>query len=116
MNLIWATRGRTWGFRFLWDGGFQDPLLEYEEAFRGREGSAEVWQRIDDAVAVRFQDPLGRKDAAGRVVPHDFVVFSPLAERITSVDDGLGILWPLVADEYAGVWDLPTPPPDRGVG
>ena len=27
MSLIWATRGRTWGFRFLLNGGFADPLL-----------------------------------------------------------------------------------------
>lgn len=109
MKLIWATRGRTWGFRFLSDGGFQDPLPEYEKAFRGIEGNPEACLRNEGAVAVRLQDPLARKDAAGRVIPHDFVVFAPQAELITSVDDGLRILWPLVADEYARVWDLPTP-------
>ena len=33
MSLIWATRGRTWGFRFLRDGGFPDPLPVYDLAF-----------------------------------------------------------------------------------
>ena len=37
MTLIWATRGRTWGFRFLRDGGLEDPLDTYEEAFAGIE-------------------------------------------------------------------------------
>ena len=32
-GLIWATRGRTWGFRFLLDGGQADPLTTYERAF-----------------------------------------------------------------------------------
>ena len=27
MTLIWATRGRTWGFRFLRDGGFEEPRV-----------------------------------------------------------------------------------------
>ena len=110
MKLISATRGRTWGFRFLSNGGIDDPLLAYEDAFADRQTESTVCRRVGDKVALRFRDPDGRKDAAGRVIPHDFVVFAPLADAIDSVEDGLRVVWPLVADEFDRVWDLPNPP------
>jgi hypothetical protein len=114
MSLIWATRGRTWGFKFLRDGGFPDPLPEYDKAFSGVEDEPEAWRRVAEAVALRFPDPLGRQDVAGRVIPHEFVVFGPLADGIDSVEDGLRLVWPLVADAFARVWDLPKPPSTNG--
>lgn len=116
MSLIWATRGRTWGFRFLRSGGRADPLLAYEAAFSEVPDDSEGWSRVDataesDAmVALRFPDPLGRRDQAGRVIPHDFVVLQPLAEEVGSVADGLRLVWPLVAEEFERVWELPQPP------
>lgn len=104
MSLIWATRGRSWGFRFLRFGGYLDPLSAYERAFEGAEDDVEVYQRADERVALRFPDPLDRKDAAGRVIPHDFVVWGPLAANIHSVEDGIQRVWPLVADVYDRVW------------
>jgi hypothetical protein len=53
---------------------------------------------------------LERKDAAGRVIPHEFVVSGDLADEIESVEDGLQQLWPLVAGAYARVWDAEGPP------
>src|SRR3954468_14311180 len=100
MSLIWATRGRTWGFRFLSVGGFLDPLPEYDKAFSGVGDEPEVCRRVGEKVALRFPDPLGRKDAAGRVIPHEFVAFRPLADGIDSVEDGLREIWPRVADEF----------------
>lgn len=108
-NLVWATRGRRWGFRFLLDGGAQDPLLDYERVFVGLEDE-EVCRPGADHVALRFLDPLGRKDSAGRVIPHDFVVRGDLAEGLHTVDDGLARVWSLVAPRYAAIWDSPTPP------
>lgn len=114
MRLIWATRGRTWGFRFLHDGGFPDPLLVYDAVFSGVEDEPEAWRRVAEKVALRFPDPQGRQDVAGRVIPHEFVVFAPLADGIDSVEDGLRLVWPLVADEFAQVWELPKPPSSNG--
>jgi hypothetical protein len=114
MSLIWATRGRTWGFRFLLDGGFEDPLLVYDAVFSGLEDEPRVWRRVTETVALRFPDPLGRQDVAGRVIPHEFVVFRPLADQIDSVDDGLRLVWPLVAEEFARVWDQSKPPLANG--
>lgn len=114
MSFIWATRGRTWGFRFLRNGGFPDPLPEYDKVFSGVADEPEAWNRVGDRVALRFPDPLGRKDAAGRVIPHEFAAFGPLAGQIDSVEDGLRLIWPLVAEEFARVWERPTPPSAGG--
>jgi hypothetical protein len=105
VRLIWATRGRSWGFRFLRDGGFRDPLPVYDAAFSGVEGQAEVCRRVGGRVALRFADPAGRRDLAGRVIPHEFVVFPPEAERIASLEEGVRLVWGEVADEYARTWD-----------
>ncbi|MFQ6155634.1 hypothetical protein ACLMMA_04020 [Micrococcus luteus] len=122
MSFIWATRGRTWGFRFLRDGGFKDPLPVYDDAFSGVEDEPEVCRRVDKKVALRFPDPEGRKDVAGRLIPHEFVVLGHLADgiedgidtgEIKSVDDGLRLVWPLVENEFAGIWDIPKPPQEE---
>lgn len=110
MNLLWATRGRSWGFRFLLDGGFDDPLSTYERAFAGFESQPTVCRRVGSHVALRFSDPSGRRDRAGRAIPHDVVVLPPLADDVRSVDDGLRLVWPRLAEAYARVWDQPQPP------
>ena len=116
MSIIWATRGRTWGFRFLLKGGFDDPLLEYEDAFAAAGDEAEFCHRATARVALRFPDPLDRKDAAGRVIPHEFVVFGALAEAIASVEDGRRLIWtlPEVAGRFERIWDSREPPPTHG--
>ncbi|MGW9183823.1 hypothetical protein [Agromyces sp. NPDC055661] len=111
MKLIWATRGRTWGFRFLRGAALPDPLIAYEEAFSGIEDEMELCRRVGETLALRFPDPEGREDRSGRTIPHDFVVFEPLAGEIRSVEDGLRLLWPLIADDFARVWLLAEPPP-----
>jgi hypothetical protein len=53
-QLIWATRGRSWGFRFLLDGGLADPLGAYEAAFSGLNDDPELWRRSVGRVPLRF--------------------------------------------------------------
>jgi hypothetical protein len=110
VRLIWATRGRSWGFRFLLNGGLPDPLPIYERSFAGLENERTTCHPVERGVVLRFPDPLGRRDASGRAIPHDFVVFGELANGIASVEDGLQRVWPLVAEVYAGVWDAERPP------
>jgi len=120
VSLIWATRGRNWGFRFLRNDASGDPLAFYDTAFSGVEDTSEACRRVGGAgaqpgmVALRFPDPEGRRDRAGRVIPHDFVVFSALADEVHSVEAGRQRIWPLVADEFEQVWELPKPPPVTG--
>lgn len=114
-RFIWATRGRTWGFRFLRRGGLEDPLGVYEDAFSKVGDQPEAWRRIaDDKVALRFPDPNKRRDAAGRVIPHDFVLLGSWADGINSLEDGRQRIWHEVADEFESVWDNPEPPSPRG--
>lgn len=108
--LIWATRGRNWGFRFLLNAGLPDPLADYERAFSDLGDEPVAWGRADESVAMRFPDPLGRRDSAGRVIPHEFVVQGHRANGIHSLEDGIRVVWPLVAEAYARLWDVDDPP------
>jgi hypothetical protein len=120
MSLIWATRGRVWGFRFLRSDAPGDPLPVYDAAFAGVEDAPEVCRRVvgtqaqPDMVALRFPDPVGRRDRAGRVIPHDFVVLGALADEVRSVESGRERIWPLVADTFERIWELPKPPSANG--
>jgi len=104
--MIWATRGRAWGFRFLLDGGFEDPLIAYSEAFSGIEDEVEVLRRRGDVVALRFLDPEGRRDRAGRPIAHDIVVFEGLA-GVTTAAEGRAAVWRGLEARYAEMWDGP---------
>lgn len=110
---IWATRGRTWGFRFLRTGGFADPLPVYEQVFAHVPDDPAVWRCVQDKGALRFPDPDGRRDASGRVIPHEFVLLGPLAADITSLDDGRERMWHEVSQDFQHVWASPTPPSPR---
>lgn len=110
MRLLWATRGRDWGFRFLRDDLPGDPLPTYERAFEGTGDESGVWRVDADTVAVRVLDPEDRRDRAGRAIPHEIVIFGPPADRIVTVDDFLLAAWPTIADDYSAVWDSPEPP------
>lgn len=105
MRMIWATRGRTWGFKFLKDGGFADPLIPYETAFGSHMSEPQLWLPGKNSIALRFQDPLQRKDSAGRVISHDFVLFSPPSELMSTFEVAQQHIWKMVSQEYADMWD-----------
>lgn len=109
MKLIWATRGRTWGFRFLRTGGLENPLEVYEEAFIGSDGAPRAFTQRAATLAVRFPDPEQRKDRAGRVIPHEFVVLTPDHLRFADYESARAELWHAVEKEYASIWDPPGP-------
>lgn len=109
MTFIWATRGRTWGFRFLLDAGLEDPRTEYLRHFASVENVMPAFKRNGDVVVARFPDPLGRRDSAGRVIPHEFVVFTPTSTAISSAEEAVRELWPQVEGTFKRVWDGPDP-------
>ena len=109
-RLIWATRGRSWGFRFLLDADLADPLSAYEDAFAGIAEAATGYACEGGHVALRFPDPDGRRDTAGRIIPHEFVVFGELATTIQSAEAGVRQVWPIVEDAFARIWMLDTAP------
>ncbi len=109
-QIIWATRGRSWGFRFLLDAGFEDPLSEYERAFAGASDAPTAYASSGDRVAFRFPDPDGRCDSSGRIIPHEFVIIGEVANEIRSVETGQRQVWPLVQDAFARTWMLAAAP------
>ncbi|KAB1663243.1 hypothetical protein [Pseudoclavibacter sp. CFCC 13611] len=104
MSFIWATRGYSWGFRFLSSGRYADPLPVYEGVFSSASADEEFFIRRSDIVGMRFLDPLGRKDRSGRVIPHEFVVDGQDAIGISTVGEGRETLWPRVSHHYEQVW------------
>lgn len=114
MILLWATRGRSWGFRFLPVGGEGavadgDPLPLYERAFAGHEDEPEGCWRSGELLAMRFRDPEGRTDEAGRVIPHEVVLRAAGVSDAAAADEVIGRVWPLLAERYAALWDGPVP-------
>ncbi len=92
------------------------PTPGLRTRFADLEDEPTACHRAAGTVALRFPDPLGRRDASGRVIPHEFVVFGDLADEIESVEDGLRLVWPLVAEAYARVWDAEVPPSPDDLG
>lgn len=109
MKFIWATRGKNWGFRFLLDGGYVDPLEMYENAFEGNENQPSVYQSRHGLTAVRLEDPEGRVDRAGRVIQHDFVFRTEDANEINNMEDARALLWPMISEKYARIWEVESP-------
>lgn len=109
-QIIWATRGRSWGFMFLLDAGLDDPLSEYERAFAGVSDAPTAYASTGDTVAFRFPDPDGRRDSSGRVIPHEFVIRGEVASEIRSVEAGQRKVWPVVQDAFARTWMLAAAP------
>lgn len=113
MNLIWTTRGRTWGHRFLRSGGSHDPLVDRDRAFQGNEDQTEVCHHRGETLALRFKDPEGRHDEAGRPIVHEIVAKGRDVKNVRSLQEGIAAYWPQLADEYAQVWNSELPPSMR---
>lgn len=105
MSIIWATRGKNWGFRFLRDGGTDDVLRVYDDAFAGLGNSLTEFKSTHDTVAMRIPDPLSRRDRAGRIIPHEFIIAGSDAQDIDSRESAEKFVWAIFADEYAQIWD-----------
>ncbi|WP_228545877.1 hypothetical protein [Microcella flavibacter] len=85
----------------------------YEAAFAGIEASPVAFRRSGGTIAVRFPDPEGRTDRAGRLIPHDFVILDSKTSDIRDLQDARALLWPAVSGQYEAIWDKPAgPAPD----
>lgn len=90
-QLLWATRGRSWDFRFLTKAADLNPLSIYEAVFSRREASSPVLEDVPQfflaeainsrgvacwVMAARFLDPdKDCRDESGRRIPHEIVLF-----------------------------------------
>ena len=88
-EVIWLTRGRNWGSRFLSTGSFNsdDALKAYEQIFSGygdtpysvRGCITRNGRGVCRYLAQRFYDPK-RMDVAGRRIIHEIVAVSSSKE------------------------------------
>lgn len=107
-SLIHVSRGKNRGFTFLAEGGTKTYLAAYDKFNLSSESGKEFLIRAKDGsgeLGVRIQDPLGRRDFAGRSIPHDIVIPASMAEGINSVDDVKSKIWPLLKDTYSAFYE-----------
>lgn len=109
MSLLWATRGRAWGFRILRCTFPGDPLRTYTPALRALGDAPEGFHADAGTVTLRILDPEGRTDRSGRPIPHEFVADGADADGIDGAEAARERLWPLVTVDYAAIWDRPSP-------
>ena len=99
-DIIHATRGKDYGFRFIKKGGLPDPLQAYESAFSERP-DAGLFNRLDDGrIALSFMDPQGRRDHAGRVIPHEVIIPKSMSGDIKDHADAVAKVWPELEKTY----------------
>lgn len=104
MIVLWATRGYSWGFKFLKPvHSEEDPLVMYERFFNGVE-TEELLTHQRMYTACRFPDPEGRKDQSGRLIKHDVVLSHPISSGPKSVEEVVAVCWPHMAARYAELY------------
>lgn len=106
-GVMHSSRGIDKGFHFLQNGGLKNPLKELEAAGVGDSTPVGAFKRYGknaEKVYVSFYDPLGRKDAAGRVIPHGVHLPKHLAEGINTQEDAVNRAWPLIKDSFDAMY------------
>lgn len=104
MNLVWAAGGFVRGTRIIRAPDGVDGLAVYEAAVPRLAMDAEAVAAWREGYALRFLDPDGRRDRAGRPIVHEVVILDPLAVP-DHVPTAVAEVWPEIRDEYAELWD-----------
>jgi len=102
-SVIHAGRGKTKGFRFFQKGGTPDFFQQYTKVFEASSLADKpgYFERLADGkVAATFHDPLGRKDQAGRVIPHMVLVPKSMSGNLNSADDVVKHIWPTLVKTH----------------
>ena len=111
-HLIWLTRGRDWGFRFLSMGPFSPELVDelYKKVFgENGDGAKEAAGTITIAhgeqvyhyAAYRFYDQCHEwRDVAGRAIPHEMIVVHESARIECSAKELMDCVRPFYARQF----------------
>jgi hypothetical protein len=99
-GIVLATRTRNRGSQFLLKGGLDDALPEYLKAGFGDSIADNSMKKFGGKVAVSFNDPEGRKDAAGRIINHEVILPESLSGGISNFESARSKAWPLIKDQY----------------
>jgi len=103
-SVIHGSRGKDVGFRFIKKGGVPDPIHEYSKVFDGHTGGDKFERYGGGKIAARFLDPEGRKDAAGRTIPHEVIIPKSMSEGINNLDDVVSKIWPMLKPEHDAMY------------
>jgi hypothetical protein len=106
-DIIHATRSRTKGFQFRAKGGLSDPFMEWSKNDDGSSMGPAFLRYGDrnEKVVGTFLDPLGRKDQAGRVIPHTVILPEHLSKNVHNADDLFNKAWDLIKDDFDKFYD-----------
>ena len=111
-SVIYSSRGKNKGFRFLEDGGTKTVLSEWEKAFGADGGEAgshgDFFKKYEGKIAAQFMDPKGRRDAAGRLIPHSIILPPTMTEGVNSIEDVKTKVWPTLEKTYDAFWEEST--------
>lgn len=99
-KILHTSRGKNTGFKFYQDGGVPSPMSLYDQAFGAVERSSGYFNKFDGKIAITFDDPLGRLDRSGRMIPHEVILPKTLAEGVSNFDEAVAKVWPMVKDLY----------------
>jgi hypothetical protein len=109
-NILWSTAGRDWEFRFLLEPEQCDDWVAYHRSIfqpsAANETDINHGSILSGSViytSVVFLDPEGRKDSAGRVIPHEVAVIGEHLDR----DNLKNMLWEKLSNVYSQLYGLP---------
>lgn len=104
-SVLHASRAKNTGFKVLKDGSTMSPLSAVSKVFGEEDPKVGTFKRTADGlVGVVFNDPQGRTDRAGRVIPHMVVIPKEHAIRVGTYDAAVRKAWSLVKDSYEDHW------------
>lgn len=102
-NVAHLSRGKDYGFRVIQSGGSSDAVSSADSVF-GEDASGSSmpgnFEKKEGHVLSTFLDPEGRKDRAGRVIPHTVVVPPSQSSGLNSSKDVQDKIWPKLKDNY----------------
>jgi hypothetical protein len=100
-DIVFYSRGKNKGLRFMQNGGTPTPLAEFGKGFQGDyDQPMDYFHKYEGKIAVVLKDPEGRKDHAGRYIPHNLIIPKSMAPGIDNIDDVVEKIWPKLKDIY----------------
>jgi hypothetical protein len=115
-DVLWSSRGKDWGFRILQHPRSNCDWLEvHDTVFANSKDDERFYTRTqvrtgltkrERCVGLRFLDPDSRCDSAGRVIPHEFIVFGQSSSAFDDHADWARTLWQMVREKYATLYPM----------
>lgn len=100
-NIAFFSKPKNRGFQIFNDGNHPKPLSLLDEVFGTKQDVRDELIDSPYGLGVTLSDPQGRKDRAGRTIPHVIIIPNSMRSDIRSVQDVQDKIWPLLEESYA---------------